>query len=132
MIKRYMAGDNRGLTLIEVLVAAVLLAMVMAPLLGMFNTAAWDYTRGGQDTVTLNLARKQMENLMASGYSGLAGLTGSGDTWQACSEIPGYEYQVIITDYDPLLQVKEVTVRVRPVNDQAGQVELATLVARWP
>ncbi|MDK2816187.1 MAG: hypothetical protein PWR22_816 [Moorella sp. (in: firmicutes)] len=125
-------GNNCGLTLIEVLVAAALLAAVLVPMLGMFTTAARGYTRGGQETLVLNLARERMETSLAAGYNGLASLPGAGGTWQACPGHPGYEYQVTITDYDLLLQVKEVMVRVRSVNNSAGQVELATLVARWP
>lgn len=125
-------GNNRGLTLIEVLVAAFLLAAVLAPMLGMFTTAYRGYASGGQETVALNLARERMETCLVAGYNSLDRLPGANGTWQACPDQPGYEYQVTITDYDILLQVKEVMVRVRSVNNSAGQVELATLVARWP
>lgn len=132
MKKCWWPGNNRGLTLIEVLVAAALLAAVLVPMLSMFTTAARSYTRGGQETIVLNLARERMETSLAGGYNGLASLPAAGGTWQAYPGRPGYEYQITITDYDLVLQVKEVMVRVRPVNDPAGQVELATLVARWP
>ncbi|WP_258359256.1 type IV pilus modification PilV family protein [Moorella sulfitireducens] len=124
--------NNRGLTLVEVLVATAILAAVLVPMLGMFTTAARGYTRGGQETVVLNLARERMETCLAAGYNGLAGLPGAGETWQAYPGRPGYEYQIITTDYEPFLQVKEVVVRVRPAHGTAGEVELATLVARWP
>jgi Tfp pilus assembly protein PilV len=132
-VKKYCwPGNNCGLTLIEVLVAAFLLAAVLAPMLSLFTTAARGYASGGQETVALNLARERMETCLAAGYNSLDRLHGANGTWQACPGHPGYEYQVTITDYDLLLQVKEVMVRVRSVNNSAGQVELATLVARWP
>ncbi|CEP66038.1 Prokaryotic N-terminal methylation site [Moorella glycerini] len=125
-------AGHQGLTLIEVLVATAILAAVLAPMLGMFTTAARGYASSGQETVALNLAREHLETCLATGYNSLDRLPGANGTWQGCPDYPGYEYQVIITDYNLLLQVKEVMVRVRPVNDPAGQVELATLVARWP
>lgn len=123
---------NRGLTLIEVLVAAALLATALVSLLGMFITAAKGYNRGGEETMTLNLSRERMEMCLAGGYDGLIGTQSNSQEWQACPQHPGYEYQLTISDYDPLLQVKKVIVRVRPVGEPEGQVELATLVARWP
>ncbi|BCV21808.1 type IV pilus modification PilV family protein [Moorella sp. Hama-1] len=124
--------NNHGLTLIEVLVASVILVTVLAPLLGMFTTAARGYTRAGQGTIALNLARARMETCLAAGYDGLDNLAGVNPTWQTDPDNAGYEDMITVTPYDPLLEVKKLVVQVRPVNDPAGQVELATLVARWP
>jgi len=132
MKKPGLAGHNRGLTLIEVLVAAVLLAAVLAPMLGLFTTAARGYTRGGHETVALNLARARLETCLAAGYDSLAGLPDANLPWQPYTGYPDYEYQVMVINYDFNLEIKEVMVQVRPVNNSAGQVELATLVARWP
>ncbi|MGI9860039.1 prepilin-type N-terminal cleavage/methylation domain-containing protein [Moorella naiadis] len=124
--------NNRGLTLIEVLVASVILVAVLAPMLGMFTTAASGYTRAGQETIALNLARARMETCLAAGYDGLDNLAGVNAPWQTDPDNAGYEDMITITLYDPLLEVKKLVVQVRPVNGPAGQVELATLVARWP
>ncbi|MDN5327230.1 MAG: hypothetical protein PWP41_1926 [Moorella sp. (in: firmicutes)] len=124
--------DKRGLTLIEVLVASVILAAVLAPILGMFTTAARGYAQGGRETVALNLARAHLETCLAAGYNGLEEMPGMNGSWQEDPGNSDYEYTVLVSEYDPLLEVKKVVVQVRSVNDPSGQVELATLVARWP
>jgi len=132
-VKKYSClANNCGLTLVEVLVAAVLLAAVLAPMLGMFTTAAQGYSRGGRETVALNLARGRIETYLALSYDGLDDLPEANGPWQPCPDYDAFEYQLAVTEYDPLLEIREVVLRVRPVADPARQVELATLVARWP
>jgi len=132
-VKKYSClANNCGLTLVEVLVAAVLLAAVLAPMLGMFTTAAQGYTKGGLETIALNLARGRLETYLAPGYDGLDDLPEANVPWQSYPDYASFEYQVTVTEYDPLLEIKEVVLRVRPVANPVGQVELATLVARWP
>ncbi|MDK2820106.1 MAG: hypothetical protein PWP31_71 [Clostridia bacterium] len=120
--------NDRGLTLIEVLVASVLLIVALAPMLGMFTTGAKAYSRGREDTVALNLARDRLEKCLAAGYDNLTEIP----DWQVSPVNADYEYKVVVLDYDSLKEIKEVIVTVRPIKNPTGQVKLATLVANWP
>lgn len=124
--------DDKGLTLVEVLVATFLLAAVLAPLLGMFAVSARGYAGSGQDTVALNLCRERLETCIAAGYNDLEELVDVNRSWQPCPGYAGYEYQLTVTDYDPVLEVKAIVVQVRPVGILKEGVVLATLLARWP
>ncbi|NLW07929.1 MAG: hypothetical protein GX039_08175 [Clostridia bacterium] len=125
-------ANKRGFSLLETLLASVLLVAVLAPLTGMFATAARAYARSWQETVLLNLGRACLEKHRALGYDELAQLAGEDSSWQPCSDFPDYEYQVAVNVYDARLAVLALVVRVRPLADRQAEVELATLVARWP
>lgn len=125
-------SNARGITLVEVMISVSLLAVVAASLLGMFLAGAGGYERSGRDTEALNLAKAKMENYIAAGYSEVISLPDANSSWQPYPGSSDYEYEIVVTEYDPELEIRQVTVKVRQIYRPSKEVKLATLVARWP
>ena len=70
---------QRGLTVVEVLVAAAILAVAILGIAGMVPTAYQNVGYGGQMTKAANLAREKMEELKNASYNALP-IRGTPDT----------------------------------------------------
>lgn len=67
MRKNRIRNDNRGLSLVELLVAVAILAILVSPLLGSFATSAQIARRGRLNADATNTAQNVAENLHAAG-----------------------------------------------------------------
>lgn len=82
---RILVGEQ-GVTLIEVLVATVLLTLILVPLVGTFTTSALITGEAKRISIATALAQQEMERL-------LAGVEGS-----VPRKIEGFEIRVNMTD----------------------------------
>ncbi len=114
-----------GFSLVEVLIAAAILAVVLLALASMFPTAYRNVDQGGEQTTAATLAQQRMEWLRNQSYVSLA----TGTT----SETPipgyaGYTRTTTIVDDIPTTGVKQVTVTVATPTGRSIQVR--SLIAR--
>ncbi len=121
----YLRSDERGLTLIEVLVAMLIIGVALIPVMSMFTSGLFTYTRAGADTLAINLAHSVMEETVALPYGQVVS--------RAAADYPGYPYrfEVVVTDYNVTKRLKQVLVAVWPVEDPAKRTEVVTLVGGY-
>ena len=60
--------NEKGFSLIELLVAVLLLAIMAVSLMALFPTGYREITKAGRQSVMNHLAQKKIDELMASGY----------------------------------------------------------------
>jgi len=87
MMKRLLrfVCNQRGLSLVEVLVAAVVIAIAALGTAVLFATGQAYITAEGDNRTSLTLAQDRMERLRALGYAGLVGTAATGtDVPYAC------------------------------------------------
>jgi len=126
-----MAGED-GFTLVETVIAMLLLAVIMAGVSGLIYTGLLAGERAGNQTVALNLAQAVLESLKEGPAladdddvpkTSFASLD---DEYQGFS---GYAYQVTVAPHDERLN--QVSVQVfYPLRDTERVVNLSTLVAK--
>jgi len=114
-----------GFSLVEVLIAAAILAVVLLALASMFPTAYLNVDQAGEQTTAATLAQQRMEWLRNESYVSLA----AGTT----SETPipgytGYARTTAIQSDTPTTGVKQVTVTVATPTGRSVQV--TSLIAR--
>lgn len=124
-MKRCLVHDERGLTLVETLIAFVILVVALIPMMNMFYTSLAGYTSAAEDTIALNLAQEQLEALLATPYENIHDLRPE--------PYPGFQqfaYQVEVAIYDADREIKKVTVHVYPQDGSGAGVRLVTLIAK--
>ncbi len=115
---------QEGSSLIELLTALALLAMVFAPVLTLFNTGYSAIINAGRQTAAVNLCRDRLEELCALGYDAvydqhLAGGSAP-QVEENLSNMPLYSRTTTITilndylpgDYDPVPKLLQICVTV--------------------
>jgi len=121
--------NEGGFTFVEVMLAVVILSIALISLLDLFHTSLISYRSAGEDTESLNLGQAVLEQLLAKDYTDPdlnTGVTGP----KAYPGFSDYTYEIEITVYDPVKNVKKLVVRIYP-NDQLTQkTELTTLLAK--
>jgi type II secretion system protein I len=116
--------NTRGFTAIEVLIAAVIIAVALVGLAGMFPTAYRNVDWSGEETVALTLAKQRIEWLRNQAYTS-APLAAGTTTENLAGNYAGYTRQTVITDNNPIAGMKRVTVTVTtPVGRSAQLVSL--------
>lgn len=98
--------DEQGLTLVEVLVAAVILGIIAAGLFAVFDVGVRLAAAGREQVKAVNLAQEKMEELRGTLYDDLNSVAE-----EAYFEptVPGFTYRVSVADY---AYTKTVTVAV--------------------
>lgn len=98
--------DEQGLTLVEVLVAAVILGIVAVGLFAAFDVGARLTAAGRGQVKAVNLAQEKMEELRGIPYDALNSVAE-----EAYFEptVPGFTYRISVADYT---YMKTVTVAV--------------------
>lgn len=98
--------NEKGLTLVEVLVAAVILGIIAVGLFAALDVGARLTVAGREQVKAVNLAQEKMEELRGIPYDALNSVAA-----EAYFEptVPGFTYRVLVADYT---YVKTVTVAV--------------------
>ncbi|GAW94136.1 prepilin-type N-terminal cleavage/methylation domain-containing protein [Calderihabitans maritimus] len=115
--------DDKGLTLVETVVAVALLAAVLIPLFNMFYTGIRGYTAAAEETILVNLAQGKIEELKAEDYDTL---TDQGPT--VFPEFAEYMYEVEVLEIDPEKKIKQITVSAYSLEEPNRRVRLVTWV----
>jgi Tfp pilus assembly protein PilV len=116
-------GNMRGISLIEVLVAAALLGTTILTVAAMYPLAYHHVDRAGEETGALSQAQQRIEWLRNQSYSSLA----AGVATEALAgDYVGFTRTTTIVADTPLDDMKQVTVKV--VSPSSREVELVTLI----
>ncbi|HIE12602.1 MAG TPA: type II secretion system protein [Desulfotomaculum sp.] len=102
-------ANERGLTLLEVLVAAVVLGIIAVGLFTAFGVGTRLAAGAREQVKAVNLARERMEELRGVAYGELEHHATSGEA-EFEPTVPGFTYRVSVTDSGA--NVKTVTVAV--------------------
>ncbi|MEW6769762.1 MAG: prepilin-type N-terminal cleavage/methylation domain-containing protein [Bacillota bacterium] len=105
---RFWQKEN-GLTLVEVLVAAVILGIIAVGLFATFDVGARLAAAAREQVKAVNLAREKMEELRAVSYDGLDDKSVAEEAYFEPT-VPGFTYRVSVTDSGA--NIKTVTVAV--------------------
>jgi len=121
--------NSRGLTALEVLIAAAIVAIALVGLAVMTPTAYRTIDWAGEDTVAVTLAKQRIERLKNQSYT--SALLAAGTTTQnLAGNYTGYTRTTVIEDDPPALGVagiKQVTVTV--VTPVGRSVTVVSLIA---
>jgi len=119
--------DDRGLTLVEVVVTILIIGFALVPMMGMFTTGINIYNWAGRESVALNLAQEKMEEqknkdpLPAAGWGENDNFTG---------DFEGYDYTVTLSPIDQLERLVQIEVVVGFTDHgERKEVSLVTLEA---
>lgn len=96
--------EHRGFTLIEVLLAAVIIGVALIPVLNLFQTAAGNMTVAERETRATFLAQARLEEVKDLNYASINSIPRT-----ACPEDPACDYAVAV---EPLGGAKRITVTV--------------------
>lgn len=117
--------DEKGLTLLEVVIAILILATALVPMLNMFDQGLNFYKAAGEQTLVVGLAQGIMEEQLAKSFEAL-----QSEGPRAFQGFSGYQYEVLVSPYSTNKHLKQVTVwLLREENPGKPEVELTTLVA---
>ncbi|MHB1125378.1 MAG: type IV pilus modification PilV family protein [Bacillota bacterium] len=116
-----MNSSSKGLTLVEIVVAGLIFALAIVPLMNMFDLSAANVLVAGKRSMALILAQQKIEDIKALG----APPAGSEEEG-VFAGYPGYAYEMTVNSQGTL---KEVTVEVRFLSRNREQkISLTTLV----
>ncbi|MDD4752319.1 MAG: type II secretion system protein [Desulfitobacteriaceae bacterium] len=114
-----------GFTLIEVVLATVIVMIALIPIMGFFSGSRERYARSLQVTTAVNLAQEKMEELLSQNPEEICPITPS--SWEPFPEYPGYKYQVEVICDDVELELYTVLVRVKfAVLSNEKEISLST------
>jgi prepilin-type N-terminal cleavage/methylation domain-containing protein len=110
--------NQRGMTLVEVLVAAAIITVGLTAVATGMQLATSGVTAGQQETTAVFLAEQRMEDIkafalstaVAQGFANVTAANFPADAYGAIASYTGYRRTVTITD--PSATVKRVTVDV--------------------
>jgi len=104
---------ERGVTLVELMVAMLLLAVALIGLAASFPFSMYAVTDGGRQTVATNLALEIIEQAKRTSYAALPDLAAARGT---VAGFDGFEREVVVEAYNPganpCADCTSVTVRV--------------------
>ncbi len=115
-----MKGE-RGFTLVEVMVAAALVAVGMLTMATMSVSAYQNVDRSEEQTSAVILAQQQVEFLRTQGYASTSLNAGTTTTSLSGSYI-GYTRTTTIVNNTPVASVKQITVQVTTPSGRSAQV----------
>jgi prepilin-type N-terminal cleavage/methylation domain-containing protein len=113
--------SERGVTLLEILIAMLLLGIALVGLAASFPLAMFGVTLGGYQTTATLLAQQSLEQARAKTYATISTLdtgggvctTAGGGTFAAVTEFPGFERCVSAQTATPTATTTTVTVVVK-------------------
>lgn len=118
--------NQRGFTLIEIMLSIMILTIALIPMAGMFSSAHYGITHGKKATEAMALAQDIMEGQKARHLKNLNIVAVSRTT----AELSGFEYSVNVSE--PVEKIKDVKVTVYYSLDGAEQtVSLITRMGDW-
>jgi len=114
-------SNTRGFTAIEVLFAAVIVAVALVGIAGLFPTAYRTVDWSGEETVAVTLAKQRLEWLRNQPFG--AGPMAAGTTTETLGgNYAGYTRTTSIQDNTPIAGVKQVTVTVATPARRTAQI----------
>ncbi len=124
--------DERGLTLIEVVVATAIFAVVVFALAGFYLTASSRGAEGRGESQGVFLAQQRMEVLRSKAYSSLSGFAGTDVVDELGTVTAGGKFTrttVITTPYLGTTRLTKIDVTVSWAEfDQPGTITLTSLM----
>lgn len=119
-------NDQRGFTLIEILVAVAIMTGAMLAVSTMSLTSYERVARSGHTTSALTSAQQRMEWLRSQAYDSPALIEGT-TTEVLSGSLEGYTRATIVRDDTPTGGVKELTITV--MTPTGRRVQLVSLLA---
>ena len=117
--------DQRGFTLLEIMIAIVILGIALIPMAGMFTTAHLSLKQGSEDTQALGVAQEIMEEQKVKHLKQETLANGAGTKGV-------FPYSVTVTDVDSEHKIKNVVVIVNyELNGNPRSVSLVTRMGDW-
>ena len=113
---------DTGFTLVEVMVAVVILGLITAPFLNMFFGSALITKRSWEGTRAIHLAGAKMETYLAD-PDGVVEVSDN-----SYENYPEFNYNVEVIEGYEGLNLKKVRVEVYPFEDSSQAVSLTTLI----
>jgi prepilin-type N-terminal cleavage/methylation domain-containing protein len=124
--------DRAGLTLVEILIALTILAVVLLPVMVGFAQALITTSQSSTSAVASSIARQTIESAKAAGYSNAA----VGQTTAAADLVPGdafFQVKTTITEPEPddasHKGLKKIEVLVYQKGSSYAMVALATYIS---
>lgn len=106
--------DDKGFTILEVVIAMLIIGIITVPALGLFSSSLQLYDRSTESTIAINLAQLKMEEIIGTD---VGEYERNPVEWKKFSEYTGYNYQVDINLESPASSetpnLYRVDVRVR-------------------
>ena len=119
--------NTRGFTAVEVVIAAVIIAIALVGIAGLFPTAYRTVDWSGEETVAMTLAKQRLEWLRNQPFISAPMVAGT-TTENLAGNYAGYTRTTSIADNTPINGVKQVTVTVAtPVR---RSVQILSLIAQ--
>lgn len=119
--------NQRGFTLLEIMIAIVILGIALIPMAGMFTTAHLSLKQGSESTEALGLAQQIMEEQKAK-YLQESSLTGVTRTDSPIRS--DCQYAVEVLDESSRIKSVRVTIYYK-VNGQERSLSLVTRMGDW-
>jgi len=124
LVRQRLNKNEQGLTLVEVLVAIIIIGVALVPMMSIFTAGLFTYSRAGADTLAINLARGIMEEeVMAKPYDAVLSVPAA--PYQGFS----FHTEIIVEVIDAERRLKEVLVAVWPSDNPEDRTELVTLIS---
>lgn len=118
--------DERGFTLIEVVMATSILVVALIPILLMFNTGVKATNKANYHSVALSLAQERVEQLRDSNYNDITSATDAAITIDLAT------FNRTLTVTEPESNLKQIIVTVSWTDlDQSQSVSLTTYRSRY-
>ena len=115
---------NKGMTLLEVLIATVIFTVGVVAILSAFQTGMFASAEVENVDLALNLAQERMESIKGIGYAF------TGDAKGPVSGFPAFQRQAAVTVLQPNLKQIDVTVYWQTRGGETN-VALTTYIANY-
>lgn len=117
--------NNRGFTLIEVLMGVFVLALSALMLSALFPIAQTARIKGVYTTYAVSLAEQRVEELRSAGYASVQ----VSNTNVPVSDLPNGEETITITQYAAGIKKIEISIVWEGFRKVGGSVTLATFIS---
>lgn len=115
--------NQKGLSLLEAVVAVAIIGLVVVPVLGMFNAGLYSDDAAARLTAGSSLAQAKIEELRYGPASAVVS-----QAWQPVPDYAGYQLKVDVVPVESRLNQVTVTVSWTSARG-SSKVELTTLIA---
>jgi prepilin-type N-terminal cleavage/methylation domain-containing protein len=135
MVKKHKSNES-GFTLLEVVLAMVIIGIVIVPVMGLFSGSQIRYDRSTEETIAVNLAQQKMEEIVGGE---MEEVIENPDSWIEFENYAGFFYQVDLTppeengpsDQDKL-KLYKIDVRVQyQAGGKTQELALSTYWGDW-
>ncbi len=117
--------NNRGITLIEVIVTVAIIGLALIPTMDIFVAGKRNSSVAGGETTAVNLAQEKLEDALNSDFNSLVSGTGNFG-----AGFPGYHYEIESVADSSYLKRITVTVFYNIAGGVAREVTVSTYRAK--